>query len=168
MGEECCGHDHSNDDVLEATIIQDSVGSCFDFSKRFDEFDSRFLLGGGVAVVAIISMLILSTLWTAAGPSIAGGQDDDWWNTPVHERHTMDLDMTGLRSQLPEQGPYTWSGPTEHFVEVDLPPSEQDVGYPGPALMHSIVDARCRTWNQSSSNCNNPSLLRLRRRRSSR
>ena len=136
MGEECCGHDHSNEDVLEATIIQDSIGNSFYFFKRLDEFDSRFLLGGGVAVVAIISMLILSTLWTAAGPSIAGGQDDDWWNTPVHERHTMDLNMTGLRSQLPEQGPYTWSGPTEHFVEVDLPPSEQDVGYPGPALMH--------------------------------
>ena len=81
-------------------------------------------------------MLIISTLWTAAGPSIAGGEDDDWWNTPVNERHKMDLNMTGLRSQLPEAGPYTWSGPTEHFVEVDLPPSEQDVGYPGPALMH--------------------------------
>ena len=89
-----------------------------------------------VAVVAIVLMLIISTLWTAAGPSIAGGEDDDWWNTPVSERHNMDLNMTGLRSQLPEAGTYTWSGPTEHFVEVDLPPSEQDVGYPGPALMH--------------------------------
>ena len=58
------------------------------------------------------------------------------------------------------------SGPTEHFVEVDLPPSEQDVGYPGPGSdAHCIVDARCRTWNQSSSNCNYPPLLRLRRRR---
>ena len=44
--------------------------------------------------------------------------------------------MTGWRSQLPVDGPYSWSGPTEYFVEVDLPISEQDVGYPGPALMH--------------------------------
>ena len=136
MGEECCGHDHSSENVLEATIIDDSVGSSFDFSKRLDEFDSRYLLGGGVAVVAIVLMLVFSTLWTAAGPSMVGGDDDDWWNTPVNERHKMDLNMTSLRSQLPEAGPYTWSGPTEHYVEVDLPPSEQDVGFPGPALMH--------------------------------
>ena len=44
--------------------------------------------------------------------------------------------MTGWRSQLPVDGMYSWSGPTEHFVEVELPLSEQDVGYPGPALMH--------------------------------
>ena len=136
MGEECCGHDHSSEDVLEATIIEDSVGSSFDFSRRLEKLDSRYLLGGGVAVVALVLMLILSILWTAAGPSIAGEGDEDWWNTPVDQRYKMDLNMTGLRSQLPEVGPYTWSGPTEHFVEVDLPLSEQDVGYPGPALMH--------------------------------
>jgi len=136
MGEECCGHDHSNEQVLEATIIEDINENGFNFSSKFEGMDSRYLLGGGVAVVAIVLMLIMSTLWTAAGPSIAGGEDDDWWNTPVNERHKMDLNMTGLRSQLPEAGPYTWSGPTEHFVEVDLPPSERDVGYPGPALMH--------------------------------
>ena len=136
MGEECCGHDHSNEQVLEATIIEDINENGFSLSSKFEGVYSRYLLGGGVAVVAIVLMLIMSTLWTAAGPSIAGGEDDDWWNTPVSERHNMDLNMTGLRSQLPEAGPYTWSGPTEHFVEVDLPPSEQDVGYPGPALMH--------------------------------
>ena len=136
MGEECCGHDHSKEHVLEATIIEDINENGFNFSSKFEGMDSRYLLGGGVAVVAIVLMLIMSTLWTAAGPSIAGGEDDDWWNTPVNERHKMDLNMTGLRSQLPEAGPYTWSGPTEHFVEVDLPPSERDVGYPGPALMH--------------------------------
>jgi len=136
MGEECCGHDHSSEDVLEATIIEDFRGNGFSISNKFEGLDSRYLLGGGVAVVAIVLMLILSTLWTAAGPSIAGEGDEEWWNTPVNQRHKMDLNMTGLRSQLPEAGPYTWSGPTEHFVEVDLPPSEQDVGYPGPALMH--------------------------------
>ena len=136
MGEECCGHDHSSEDVLEATKIEDSVGSSCDFSRRLEKLDSRYLLGGGVAVVALVLMLILSILWTAAGPSIAGEGDEDWWNTPVDQRYKMDLNMTGLRSQLPEAGPYTWSGPTEHFVEVDLPLSEQDVGYPGPALMH--------------------------------
>ena len=136
MGEECCDHDHSNEHVLEATIIEGINENGFRLSGKFEGVDSRYLLGGGVVVVAIVLMLIMSTLWTAAGPSIAGGKDDDWWNTPVDQRYKLDLNMTGLRSQLPEAGPYTWSGPTEHFVEVDLPPSEQDVGYPGPALMH--------------------------------
>ena len=54
-------------------------------------------------------------------------QDDEWWNTPVHERENMELNMTGWRSQLPVDGKYSWSGPTEHFVEVDLPLSEQDL-----------------------------------------
>ena len=123
-------------DVLEATIIEDIRGNGFSLSNKLEGLDSRYLLGGGVAVVAIVLMLILSTLWTAAGPSIAGEGNEEWWNTPVDQRNKMDLNMTGLRSQLPEAGPYTWSGPTEHFVEVDLPLSEQDVGYPGPALMH--------------------------------
>ena len=62
--------------------------------------------------------------------------NDEWWDTPIHERENMELNMTGWRSQLPVEGIYSWSGPTEHFVEVDLPLSEQDVGYPEPALMH--------------------------------
>ncbi len=136
MGEECCdhGHSHSHDcdeDVFEAEILIES-----NLIERVKNLDRRILQGAGVAAVGIVSMLILSTLWTAAGPSITNGGSDDWWNTPVHERHTMDLNMTGVRSQLPEQGPYSWTGPTEHFVEVDLPASEQDVGYPGSALMH--------------------------------
>ena len=136
MGEECCdhGHSHSHDcdeDVFEAEILIES-----NLIERVKNLDRRILQGAGVAAVGVVSMLILSTLWTAAGPSITNGGSDDWWNTPVHERHTMDLNMTGIRSQLPEQGPYSWTGPTEHFVEVDLPASEQDVGYPGSALMH--------------------------------
>ena len=41
----------------------------------------------------------------------------------------------GLQS-IARSRPLHLEYPTEHFVEVDLPPSEQDVGYPGPALMH--------------------------------
>ncbi|MBT4181120.1 MAG: CocE/NonD family hydrolase, partial [Euryarchaeota archaeon] len=62
--------------------------------------------------------------------------DYEWWETPVNERYNMELNMTGWRSQLPVEGLYSWTGPTEYYVEVDLPISEQDVGYPGPALMH--------------------------------
>ena len=148
MAEESIDLPDDDEDILEAVIVDRPEVKGYDIrthleaigiSERLTPVNQGWLIGGSLAVTAVaavVVMLILSTLWTAAGPGIGGGGDEDWWNTPVHERHKMDLNMTGLRSQLPEQGPYTWSGPTEHFVEVDLPPSEQDVGYPGPALMH--------------------------------
>ena len=60
----------------------------------------------------------------------------DWWDTPLHLRHTMDLPMDMMRAQLPVNGTYEAEPYSEHFVEVELPLSEQDAGAPGPDLMH--------------------------------
>ena len=68
--------------------------------------------------------------------SEAGPSSVEWWNTPLDERHLMDLPMDTLRAQLPVNGTYQALPYEEHFVEVDLPASEQDAGFPGPALMH--------------------------------
>ena len=62
--------------------------------------------------------------------------DGDWWDTPLHLRHTMDLPMDSLRAQLPENGTYEILPYTEHFVEVELPLEEEDIGTPGEDLMH--------------------------------
>ena len=35
-----------------------------------------------------------------------------------------------------EKGIYNWTGPSEYFVEVDLPIEERDAGYPEDPLMH--------------------------------
>jgi len=59
-----------------------------------------------------------------------------WWAIPLDQRASMDLNLTGSRSQLHVQGQYAWTGPTEHYVSVDLPLSEQDVGYPEDSVMH--------------------------------
>ena len=59
-----------------------------------------------------------------------------WSKVPLKERYQLDLNLTSWRSQLPESGPYGILPMTEHFVEVDLPASEQDVGFPEDALMH--------------------------------
>ena len=87
-----------------------------------------------------LMMCLLMTVPTLAGCLAEDtkqiDENEEWWETPIHERENMKLNMTGWRSQLPVEGIYSWSGPTEHFVEVELPLSEQDVGYPGPALMH--------------------------------
>ena len=84
-----------------------------------------------------VLILLLSMVWN--GDHSFDENDtlsDDWWSVPLEDRWQMDLNMTGERSQLPEKGPYNWTGPSEYFVEVDLPASEQDAGFPGPALMH--------------------------------
>ena len=60
----------------------------------------------------------------------------EWWETPLDMRHKMDLPMDTMRAQLPVNGTYEAQPYTEHFVEVDLPLSEQDAGAPGPDLMH--------------------------------
>ena len=51
----------------------------------------------------------------------------EWWETPLDERHMMDLPMDTMRAQLPENGTYDILPYTEHFVTVELPASEQDV-----------------------------------------
>ncbi|MDA0925773.1 MAG: CocE/NonD family hydrolase [archaeon] len=93
---------------------------------------------GATVAVAIVFLLLAMTV----GPSATNASNEkaafagDWWNTPLQLRHTMDLPMDTMRAQLPENGTYEVLPYEEHFVEVDLPPSEQDAGFPGPALMH--------------------------------
>ncbi|HIF45643.1 MAG TPA: CocE/NonD family hydrolase [Candidatus Poseidoniales archaeon] len=60
----------------------------------------------------------------------------EWWETPLHERHLMDLDMNQSRSVLPVNGSFKVLSYTEHFVSVELPTSEEDVGFPKDDLMH--------------------------------
>ncbi|MBR50880.1 MAG: hypothetical protein CMA83_04875, partial [Euryarchaeota archaeon] len=96
----------------------------------------RFNLVMGATVGVVILFFILASVWGSGAVQQSSEEDDNWWEVPLHERHKMDLDFTGLRSQLPVNGTYNWTGPSEFFIEVDLPPSEQDAGYPGPALMH--------------------------------
>jgi len=97
----------------------------------------NFSAGATVAVAIVFLLLAMSV-----GPSATNASDEsaaftgEWWNTPLQLRHTMDLPMDTMRAQLPENGTYEVLPYEEHFVEVDLPPSEQDAGFPGPALMH--------------------------------
>ena len=60
----------------------------------------------------------------------------EWWETPLSHRHTMDLPMDTMRAQLPVNGTYEALPYTEHFVSVELPLEEQDIGTPEDDLMH--------------------------------
>tara|TARA_B110000196_G_scaffold247033_1_gene216002 strand:+ start:5010 stop:6881 length:1872 start_codon:yes stop_codon:yes gene_type:complete len=123
-------------EVLDAEIIKEEKLSLIKNNPFISNLDTNKKLGILISTIIIVGLIIISTIWSGAGPGGFSDSKYEWWDTPVDERYNMELNMTGWRSQLPVDGPYSWSGPTEYFVEVDLPISEQDVGYPGPALMH--------------------------------
>jgi len=92
---------------------------------------------GATIAVAIAFLLLAMTVGPSATTSGKSASfSGNWWDTPLNMRHTMDLPMDTLRAQLPVNGTYDVLPYEEHFIEVDLPPSEEDVGFPGPALMH--------------------------------
>ena len=121
---------------MDAEIIDDNVSSVIPQVPFANRLGSGGKLGVSISATIVIGLLIVSTIWSAAGPEGISKTENEWWKTPVNERHSMELNMTGWRSQLPVEDLYSWTGPEEFYVEVELPVSEQDVGYPGPALMH--------------------------------
>ena len=124
------------EEAVDAEIIEDSASSMSPQIPFVNGIGNRGRLGVSICAVIVIGLLVGSTIWSAAGPEGVSKSENEWWKTPVNERHSMELNMTGWRSQLPVEDLYSWTGPEEFYVEVELPLSEQDVGYPGPALMH--------------------------------
>ena len=119
-------------EAVEAELVEDATDS------RREQLQLNLALGA-TAIVVVLFML-LASIWGVQSTGDGDGFGDwEWWEVPLEQRHAMGLNVTGSRSQLPEPGPYEWSGPTEHFVEVDLPASEQDAGYPEPAVMHVAI-----------------------------
>ena len=103
--------------------------------ERRELLTLNIALGLTIGVVALF--IVLASIWgSGAVQDSSTVEDEAWWQVSLQERHKLDLDYTGVRSKLPIEGMYNWTGPTEYFVEVDLPASEQDAGYPEPALMH--------------------------------
>ena len=77
--------------------------------------------------------LLISFIFLASGCLNSSITDEDdisnyeWWEVPLEKRHLMDLNFSSWRSTLPEKGVYDWTGPTEYFVEVDLPLEEREL-----------------------------------------
>ena len=117
----------------ESTIPEEELKSSESNTQR------QLNLSAGATVAFAILFLMLAV---SVGPSISQTVEDttdysaEWWKTPLNMRHTMDLPMDTMRAQLPVNGTFEPLPYEEHFVEVDLPASEQDAGFPGPALMH--------------------------------
>ncbi|MGB0174445.1 MAG: hypothetical protein ACPF9S_05375, partial [Candidatus Poseidoniaceae archaeon] len=116
-----------SEEILEAEI--------FDSSSERSKTQLNISLSATIAFCVIFLFLSMSF-----GEALTNENEVentyDWWDVPLHERHMMDLPMDTMRAQLPENGTYDVLPYTEHFISVELPASEQDVGYPDEAKMH--------------------------------
>ncbi len=121
------------DEVFEAEIMPES---------------GNYVLNITLAATFAVSIIFLM-LGTSMGHlvEVEGVQEAprNWWEVPIHERHKMtNLNMTEERSKLPIEGPYKDEVPdvltyTEHWVNVDLPLSEEDAGFPEDDVMHVAI-----------------------------
>lgn len=119
-------------DALLATTPPEKEEKIAASSRR-----SMNLSGATTVAVAIVFLLMAMSLSpSSVSDTTESSFSGEWWDTPLQERHTMKLPMDTLRAQLPENGTYEALPYEEHFVEVTLPASEEDAGFPGPDLMH--------------------------------
>ena len=120
---------HEEDKVYVAEIVSESTAG----SRR----ELNISMVSTIAVSIVFLLMAMSFGKAVINDSNSETMfSGDWWDTPLHLRHTMDLPMDMMRAQLPVNGTYEAEPYSEHFVEVELPLSEQDAGAPGPDLMH--------------------------------
>lgn len=135
MSKQCLGiYMAAESSVLEAEVY---VAELVEQSPTSSRRELNLSMLSTVAISIVFLLLAMSF-----GNVIIYDSNDDvafsgeWWETPIHLRHQMDLPMDTMRAQLPVNGTHDVLPYTEHFIEVDLPLSEQDVGSPGADLMH--------------------------------
>ena len=112
------------DEVFDAEIFQPSSDNVLNIT-----------LAATIAI-SIVFLILGSSIGHVLNDTTESESIREWWLTPLHERHTMELDLTQSRSVLPVNGTYGVLTYTEHYVAVDLPASEDDVGFPEDDLMH--------------------------------
>ena len=112
------------DDVFEAEVYSDH------------EVARLNLTIGSTVAIAIVFLLIAISFGQIITNEESQIGSDEWWQTPLHERHKMNLDLAQERSVLPVNGTYGVRTYTEHYVSVDLPASEDDAGFPEDDVMH--------------------------------
>ncbi|MFL2961394.1 MAG: CocE/NonD family hydrolase [Candidatus Poseidoniaceae archaeon] len=101
---------------------------------------------GGALNITLAATIAVSIVFLILGAGFghlsseidAPKQSYEWWETPLHDRHNMDLNFSQARSVLPPPShePYDVLTYTEHFVSVELPLSEEDAGFPEEDVMH--------------------------------
>jgi len=115
--------------LMEGEVFEAEIASSSDSNRL------NITLGSTFAIAIVFLLLALGF-----GEILSGSSDDssayEWWETPLHERYMMNLDMNQSRSVLPVNGSFDVLSYSEHFVSVELPTSEEDIGFPEDDVMH--------------------------------
>ena len=134
------------EDILEAEVFEvpptPEIPYEIIFEGKSDPARSKIELNItlGATIALCVAFLIFAMTFGEMLTSDSESQSSyEWWETPLDQRHTMELPMDTMRAQLPENGTYDILPYTEHFVSVDLPASEQDAGFPEEAKMHVAI-----------------------------
>ena len=134
------------EDILEAEVFEvpptPEIPYEIIFEGKSDPARSKIELNItlGATIALCVAFLIFAMTFGEMLTSDSESQSSyEWWETPLDQRHTMELPMDTMRAQLPENGTYEILPYTEHFVPVDLPASEQDAGFPEEAKMHVAI-----------------------------
>ena len=114
--------------------------------------------GNYVLNITLAATFSVSIIFLMLGTSIGQILDEkpveetsqNWWEVPLQDRSSMtNLGFEEGRSVLPVKGTYDVLTYTEHFIEVELPLSEEDAGFPEDDLMHVAI------WRPINSEHNN-------------
>jgi len=112
------------DEVFDAEIIPTGDGGALNITFA------------ATIAVSIVFLILGTSFGEVVLENDNSEQSYEWWQTPLQDRHNMDLDLTQMRSVLPVNGTYDILTYTEHFVSVELPASEEDAGFPEEDVMH--------------------------------
>ncbi|MGB1689765.1 MAG: hypothetical protein ACPHDM_03610, partial [Candidatus Poseidoniaceae archaeon] len=102
------------EEVFEAEIVPDSGDNTLNIT-----------LGATFAIAVIFLLLGTNVGKVLDEEASVETTVPNWWEVPIHERYELDLYTPGQeRSILPINGTLGVRTYTEHFIEVELPPSE--------------------------------------------
>ena len=116
------------DEVFEAEIMPES---------------GNYVLNITLAATFSVSIIFLM-LGTSIGQILEETSIEEtsqnWWEVSLQDRSSVtNLGFEEGRSVLPVKGTYEVLTYTEHFIEVELPLSEEDAGFPEDDLMHVAI-----------------------------
>ena len=111
--------------MYEAEIMPDSAGHTLNITLA------------ATFAVSIVFLFLGTSIGHVLEEETVIMESPNWWEVPIHERHKMkNLELTGERSTIPINGSYKVLTYTEHYIEVELPLSEEDAGFPEDDVMH--------------------------------
>ena len=87
-------------------MIHRPLGRCMaEAEERREILLLNLALGATIAVV--IMFIVLASVWGSGAVQNADDENYRSWDVPLHDRHKMDLDFSGLRTNFQSMEPTT-------------------------------------------------------------